>query len=271
MKSYCALGSVYGGDDPAHFELALHSVINQTTKVPICLVVDGPISAELEEIVERYRNEFYSVIRLSKNLGLGLALKEALETLTTSFDFAIRFDSDDINLKNRFEVLIDAIELNDFDLVGSYIYECQGDYLNDVVGTRIVPQDNASIVKRMPIRNPFNHPSVAFRIQSVISVGSYENIPYFEDWYLWAKMVSNGLVVGNLDQALVKFRFDTDMLMRRQGLSYLKNEINFYNKLRKLNIYKPGPLFAIALFRVSCRILPYRLFKNIYFILRRYF
>ena len=98
-KSFCALGAVYGGDDPDYFELALLSVIKQTFQVPICLVIDGPIPKRLEEVLAKHIDEIDHLIRRPQNVGLGPSLRCALEQLKNNFEYAIRSDSDDINLE----------------------------------------------------------------------------------------------------------------------------------------------------------------------------
>ena len=110
--------------------------------------------------------------------------------MSSHFDYAIRFDSDDINHENRFELLIDAIEKENFDLLGSHMFECNGDKLEHVINERKVPLTQKDIVS-VSVGCPFNHPSVVFRIEAVIAAGNYENVPYFEDWYPQAKMVVN--------------------------------------------------------------------------------
>lgn len=267
-KSFCALGAVYGGDDPDYFELALLSVINQTFRIPICLVIDGPIPKRLEEVLAKYIDEIDYLIRRPRNAGLGASLRYALEELKTNFDYAIRFDSDDINYRNRFEVLINAIEAEEFDLVGSHIQECSGPKLDNVIGMRKVPVESGEIISKMGLRNPFNHPSVAFRIEAVLAVGNYEDVPFFEDWYLWAKIVAGNLHVGNIDQPLVKFRYSADMLDRRRGFKYVSYEFSFYRKLWKLRSFGTISILPIMSLRLMTRLLPSNHFKRIYSVAR---
>ena len=103
------------------------------------------------------------------------------------FDYAIRFDSDDINLPIRFKSLIDKIEFHDYDLIGSHIDEFKGDTLQHFVSTRIVPTNYNGIKKSICYRNPFNHPSVAFRIKAVNKVGGYEDVPFLKTGFYGLK------------------------------------------------------------------------------------
>ena len=48
---------VYGGDKAKWFDIALSSVINQTVKPnEIVLVVDGPISKDLSDVIDKYEH-----------------------------------------------------------------------------------------------------------------------------------------------------------------------------------------------------------------------
>lgn len=270
-KSFCALGAVYGGDDPEYFELALLSVIKQTFRVPICLVIDGPIPKRLEEVLAKHIDEIDHLIRRPQNVGLGPSLRHALEQLKNNFEYAIRFDSDDVNYGNRFEIMINAIEAEEFDLVGSHIQECDGPSLDNIISMRKVPIEPSEIISKMSLRNPFNHPSVAFRIEAVLAAGNYEDVPFFEDWHLWAKMVAGNSHVGNIDEPLVKFRYSPKMLSRRRGLKYIKYEFNFYRKLWNLRSFGTFRILPIMFLRLLTRFLPGDAFRRIYSITRRVF
>ena len=55
-QSFSALMSVYKNDNPLPFRQALDSVISQTT-IPseIVLMVDGPVSDELDCVIKEYQ------------------------------------------------------------------------------------------------------------------------------------------------------------------------------------------------------------------------
>ena len=45
------------------------------------------------------------------------------------------------------------------------------------------------IKKMIPFRNPFNHPSICFKLSSIKSLdGGYRDIPYYEDYDLWIRL-----------------------------------------------------------------------------------
>lgn len=266
---YCALGCIYIKDNPTHFQLAIESILNQTISIPICLIINGPLNQEQEDLLKNYKKKIKYLIRLKMNVGLGLALNQGLEILKRKYQYTIRFDSDDINLPIRFEELITKIELHEPDLIGSYMYECSGKDLNVINQIRSVPLIHNKIKSLSIYRNPFNHPTVAYRIQSVIDVGCYDKLKYMEDWLLWIQLINKGYKVMNIEKCLVKFRFDEAMLDRRRGILYAKSEYFFFKKISKLTKEKKIKLFIIMTFRIFLRFLPLKLFKHLYLIVRQ--
>ena len=110
QNKFCALGSLYQGEKPRNLRVALQSLLNQSLAVPVVLVIDGPISSELRDVVKQFANQIYRIIELPENVGLGPALNEGIKIIDNEFDYLIRFDTDDINASQRFETLIGAIE-----------------------------------------------------------------------------------------------------------------------------------------------------------------
>ena len=139
--------SVYKNDNPVFFDRALNSITENQTIMPneIVLVVDGPVSAELNKVIDMYEDKFniFKIIRLKKNGGLGNALKIAVENST--YELIARMDSDDVSLPARFEEQLKFFVLNpETDVVGGNITEFIGNE-NNIVGMRSVPLTNEAI------------------------------------------------------------------------------------------------------------------------------
>ena len=267
-NKFCALGSLYNGETPSNLRQSLESVFSQSSPVPVILVIDGPISEDLEKIVREFENDIHQVLKLPENLGLGPALNAGINQIKEDFDYVIRFDTDDINLPTRFASLMRAVDERGLDLVGSHMDEFIDNHMQPD-STRFVPLDRHGILKGIFWRCPFNHPSVLFRIESVREVGGYENVPFFEDWYLWGKMLAEGKAVGNIDKSLVLFRSGKRALARRRGLSYAKNEFSFFKKLYSLNLPGRWAASVSLTLRLITRFLPERLFEYVYFFSRK--
>lgn len=121
---FSALGSVYKGDKAEYLKVALESLQNQTLCASeIILVKDGPVSKQIDEVIASFDDLLpIKVIEIKENVGLGRALKIGLSKCSN--EIIARFDSDDINRLNRFELQIKEI-ISDYaiDLVAGHISE----------------------------------------------------------------------------------------------------------------------------------------------------
>lgn len=102
------LMSVYYKEKPEYLKLALDSVLNQTfLATEIVLIKDGPLTKELDEVIEEYDKKYSGLFRifaLEKNAGLGKALNFGVQQC--KYDLIARMDTDDIAMLNRFELQI---------------------------------------------------------------------------------------------------------------------------------------------------------------------
>ena len=63
---------------------------------------------------------------------------------------------------------------------------------------RDIPIGMPNIKKFAIYRNPVNHPTVMFRKQDVLDTGNYLPQLWFEDYYLWARMLQRGYIFYQL-------------------------------------------------------------------------
>lgn len=218
--------SVYRSDNPDFFDRALSSIIDDQTIKPneIVLVVDGPVSNEINNVINKYEKkyEIFNVIRLEQNGGLGNALKIAVENAT--HELIARMDSDDVSVPTRFEEQLKCFETNpEIDIVGGDITEFIGEE-NNIVGKRSVPLSNESIREYMKTRCAMNHVSVMYKKKAVESAGGYQDWFWNEDYYLWIRMWLNGTVFANTGSVLVNVRVGEEMYQRRGGSKYFESE-----------------------------------------------
>ena len=218
--------SVYKSDNPDFFDRALSSITDEQTIIPneIVLVVDGPVSNEMNNVINKYEKkyEIFNVIRLEQNGGLGNALKIAVKNAT--HELIARMDSDDVSVSTRFEEQLKYFEINPgIDIVGGDITEFIGEE-NNIVGKRSVPVSNDSIREYMKTRCAMNHVSVMYKKKSVESAGGYQDWFWNEDYYLWIRMWLNGAVFANTGSVLVNVRVGEEMYQRRGGSKYFESE-----------------------------------------------
>ena len=174
MQPYSVLMTVYKDDNPDYFELSLKSMLGQTL-VPdeIILVKDGPITKELQDVIDSLKNGTIKEISLPKNVGLGLALNEGIKNVSN--ELIARMDSDDFSMPERCELQVKEFEKNPkLDIIGCPVREFVGS-IDNIVGERSVPLTNEEIYNYSKKRDPFNHPTVMYRKSAVEAAGCYSD------------------------------------------------------------------------------------------------
>lgn len=235
LPDFSVLMSVYQKEKPVFLDQALMSIEEQTV-IPdqIVLVEDGPLTAELDKVIEEHQKRFsnkYELLKLTSNRGLGAALQKGVERCR--YDWIARMDSDDVSVPNRFELQLKAVVNNpQLAIVGGQIDEFTGE-VNHITGKRLVPTGQEDIYQFVKWRSPFNHPSVMLNKKAILDVGNYQANGKLEDYFLWSKVIIEKYPVLNLSEVLVHMRVDTGMYGRRGEWANLKQIF----KLRRM-LYK---------------------------------
>lgn len=264
-KNYSVLMSVYYKEKDNYLRKSIESMINQTCPpTDFVIVCDGPLNDELDSVInnfdKRYPNLF-QIVRKPKCQGLGKALNDGLNYC--KYDIVARMDSDDIAKSNRMEEQLAIYVDNKVDMVGGTIEEFDGE-VDNVIATRILPQNHEDILKFAKQRNPFNHPCMTFRKSSVIAAGGYQDFPLFEDYFLWVRMLMNGAIGHNVQKTLLYMRSGEDMYLRRGGFSYAVKAVRFKKHLLKIGFYSFGEFVKSAGVHVIVSIMPNKLRKLFY-------
>ena len=255
--SYSVLMSVYKNDNIDDFKNAVDSVLNQSLKPDqIVIVIDGPIPNKLRDALNEYSqaNKSIDIVPLSENVGLGRALSIGLPYCRN--ELVARMDSDDFSLSHRFELQARYLEQHsDVDVLGGQIMEYDSTMENPIAERR-VPLEMPDIKKTMKSRNGMNHVTVMYKKSAVIESGNYQDCPYFEDYYLWCRMIKNGYVFHNLDEVLVNVRTGSEMYQRRGGKKYNKAIVDFQKKALKIEFINRFQFIANLCVRLSVANMP---------------
>lgn len=248
---------------------AFESLRNQSLPADeVVIVKDGKLTPELEQVIDIYSSLLpIRTIALEKNVGLGKALQIGINEC--SHEFIARMDSDDISSADRFRKQIDLLEVNpEIDVVGSWISEFEGEPDN-IYAYRNLPVEHSAITVFAKKRCPMNHVTVVFRKTSVLRAGSYYDIKFSQDYHLWVRMLLNGAKFANIPECLVNVRAGRDMVIRRGGMKYAKNEYKLQKDFYRrgfLNFYEFMRNLAI---RIPVRLMPGWSRKLIYSVLRK--
>lgn len=235
LPDFSVLMSVYQKEKPVFLDQALMSIEEQTV-IPdqIVLVEDGPLTAELDKVIEEHQKRFsnkYELLKLTSNRGLGAALQKGVERCR--YDWIARMDTDDIAVKNRFELQLRAIVKEpQLAVIGGQADEFVGSP-EQVVGRRKVPLLNAELRAFIKWRSPFNHPTVMLNKKVVLQVGNYQANGKIEDYFLWSRVMLAGYEVKNLPEILVHMRVDAGMYQRRGDAENLRQIFKLRRMLRQ--------------------------------------
>lgn len=263
---FSVLLSVYFKENPVFLEKALESLFKQTLLMDeIVLVKDGVLSCELNTIIDNYVKKYPNLIKvvtLEKNVGLGKALNFGLEYCSN--EIVARMDTDDICYPDRFERQIHFLKQNqEISVVGGSIQEFN-ERIGDLNQIRRLPFTNKELLAFSKYRNPLNHPTVMFKKSHILSVGSYQDMLFFEDYYLWVRLLKKGYMLANIQEPILHFRVGNDMIGRRKGLKYALLEMKFLKKIREIKYISNKEYIISILTKIPLRFFPKKILKLLY-------
>lgn len=222
----------------------------------IVLVKDGLLPARLEEEIETWSgllSDVLTVVCLSENVGLGTSLNVGMKHC--KHEYIARMDTDDLSSNDRFAVQIDEMLTSDLDICGAWVSEFTLSP-SEPTGQRKVPSTHKDILGFSKYRNPMNHPAVVFRKSKVLEAGGYLEMKYFEDFYLWIRMMKRGARFGNVKKVLVNMRAGQSQIDRRRGIAYARHEVIFAYSAAKIGHLTFAEAFLCFVPRAMSRMLP---------------
>lgn len=262
-KNFSVLMSIYKKENPLWFREALDSVFAQTLQPSeIVLVKDGPLTPELDAVINEYNKNhpIFNIVINKTNLGLGIALQRGV--LACSNEIIARMDTDDIIPAYRFEKQLVKIE-EGYDVVScwSMIFR---EKIDNVISVKKRPERHAEIVKLAHKRSPICHAAAFMRKSAIISAGNYQDRQFCEDYHLWIRMMINGAKFYNIQQVLYYVRTTPGQMERRGGVGYLKKELTCFMEIKKMGFYSRKDIFVNSIIRIVVRLTPPKLRTAIY-------
>ena len=259
--NYSVLMSVYIKEKPEYLRESMLSIYNQTIPTnDFVLVCDGPLTKELDCIIEEMQKLFKSVlhvVRLPVNQGLGIALNKGIQVCKN--ELVARMDSDDISREDRCERQLEIFnKFSDISLVSGTIEEFFTS-IDTVENRRLVPETQEEILQFAKKRNPFNHPCIMYRKSDVLKVGSYQDFYLMEDYYLWVRMLLNGAKGYNIQTPLLWARTGLGMYGRRGGWLYVESQIKFFRYLYTHHFISLHECVCQSMIRVIGSLIPSRM------------
>ncbi len=257
IPTFSLLLPVYAGDSAEFLRLAYESSVNEQTLRPneAVIVQDGPVPVELAEELERIERESpipVTIVRLPSNQGLTRALNAGLDACTQPV--VARMDADDVSLPERFERQW-AFLCDGFDLVGTGMAEFEHDPTRPV-SRRIPPTGSERIRDHARTHNPFNHPTMMYRISALDRVGRYEPFGKMEDYWLGVRLIASGAWVENIADPLVLYRVGAGAFARRGGWREARTEWALQRAMREIGFITRGEYLRNVVVKGAYRLMP---------------
>lgn len=242
--SFSCLMSCYHKDSPSYLKEAFGSLVGQTVQADeIVFVEDGKLSVELYQVIEDFQAILpINVIKIEENKGLGNALRVGLQACAN--DIVVRMDTDDICAPKRFEKQVSFMENHpEVSIVGTWAYDI--DDAGEITGERVFPTEHEELLNII-WACPFAHPTVAFRKQAILGIGSYRSdIKRRQDYDLWLRAAAKGLKFANIPEHLLYYRF-TDAYYKKNDIKVAWAQAMMGAKgLSALNVRKLYPYIGV--------------------------
>lgn len=254
QEKFSVILPVYKKNSYIEFKKSILSIIYQNVMPSeILIIYDGPVSFKIKNFVEKLKKKLPIIVTIIVNpinVGLGKSLAKAVRL--AKFNIVARMDADDESNKLRFYYQLKIMKKDKPDVLGSNLLEL---YKKDTK-IRLNPSSNFKIRKYLFFRNPFNHPTVMFKKHSVIKAGNYQNVSYYEDYYLWIRMSFFNFKFMNLNKILCTSTVNNNFISRRSGFKYYKNYLVFLYKCKKINFYNFASILFLAFIRSAVFLLP---------------
>lgn len=209
---------------------AIESILAQTLTDFEFLIFDDGSTDNSKLIIDSYAKKDKRIYTYcsSQNQGYTLHLNIGLEKARGPY--IARMDSDDISMPNRLEDQVNFLNENpSVVVVGSSSIII--DESSSQIGLDIRQSDSSYLFWQSFFTNPVSHPTVMFRKEVVLNIGSYDiNKEPSEDYDLWTRILKKN-DISNIIPPLLKYRKHTN------SISITKSYLQFDNSCEALKAH----------------------------------
>ena len=222
--------------ESSQLKLAIDSILNQTYKNFMFIIVDDNTNEDNRRILLEYakKDARIKIIKNEKNLGLVKSLNRAINLASTKY--IARMDTDDISNINRFERQIKFMEEHQeyvFTGTRANFFDENGIYLT----SNIYGEIDTNVLVRFCV---FFHSSIMIKTDILKQIGMYEEYKRNEDYALYLKLYCNGFKGYIMEEILLDYRQNKDSFKRKKYRDrIIEAKIRGkYFKLLKVKLFK---------------------------------
>lgn len=182
---------------------AIQSVLSQDDSDFEFLISANACSDDLWEELEKYAKSDYRIRLFRTSVGQ-LAFNLNLLADQANGEYLVRMDADDICEPNRIRRLREELRLENLDVLGSAVT-----LINESgceIGRMDLPITTEQVVKSLPLRTTFCHPSTVIRRQFLFDTKGYLGGFNSEDLDFWLRARRVNARMGNLPDRLLRYR-----------------------------------------------------------------
>lgn len=193
----------------SYFPAAVASVLAQTTEDLELVIVEDPSAIDGRELLRDLRDPRIRHVRNPERTSLVDQRNRALAEARAPF--VAMLDADDLAEPHRLATQLAHLRAHpEIGVLGSALTIIDGN--GERVGVRDYPCDHAAIVAAMARYNAVAQPSVLARKQVLLDAGGYQyrTFPVNEDYELWSRLASRGVVLANHPERLIRYRVHAD-------------------------------------------------------------
>ena len=188
---------VYNGEKT--IDESIQSILNQTHQEFRLWIVDDGSTDQTQEVCQKYLTD--SRIHYEKLMHQGISCTLIAGVNMTQGEFIARQDADDVWMPWHLEMVLHQLELNlSLDIVGSRVTAEEDEKNRKLKRNKHNHLFGETLWFQLAYQNVFNHSTVIYRKSAYEEAGGYqEGYDGFEDWHLWARMVTkeNAYVLNN--------------------------------------------------------------------------
>lgn len=266
MEKYSVLMSLYVKEKPEYLNLAIQSMVEQTLMPDeIVIVKDGPITDELQDVLENYIKKYprlFNIVGYEENKGLGYALNYGLKHCKN--ELVARMDTDDISKLDRCEKQVkEFMKKPELSIIGAWVAEFFHSP-QDIISVRVVPTNSEEIYNFAKRRSAFNHPVVMYRKSKVLENRGYDNLRRNQDVDLFGRMLFSGVKAENIGEVLLYFRANNDLAKRRKSWENTKSYIKTIERFWKIGYSSFSDYLIVVIAQITMYLMPVKLQYWIY-------